>query len=187
MAARGLDVKDLVLVVNYDVPNHLEDYVHRVGRTGRAGRAGTAVTFIAPEEEQHAPDVVRALRESGAAVPADLAALAESFEAKRRAGTAKLHGSGFGGSGFKFSSAEDNLVKALRRVGPRRAGREGGAGRGVAWELRLVCVWWEGKVRNRGGRSQVDAWLGPLRPARPSNASSPLPCRTSHPPSHITP
>ncbi|KAL6777513.1 hypothetical protein ACKKBF_B21785 [Auxenochlorella protothecoides x Auxenochlorella symbiontica] len=122
VAARGLDVKDLVLVVNYDVPNHLEDYVHRVGRTGRAGRAGTAVTFIAPEEEQHAPDVVRALRESGAAVPADLAALAESFEAKRRAGTAKLHGSGFGGSGFKFSSAEDNLVKALRRATAKEYG-----------------------------------------------------------------
>lgn len=37
VAARGLDVRDLVLVVNYDVPNHHEDYVHRVGRTGRAG------------------------------------------------------------------------------------------------------------------------------------------------------
>ncbi len=37
MAARGLDVRDLVLVINYDVPNHHEDYVHRVGRTGRAG------------------------------------------------------------------------------------------------------------------------------------------------------
>ena len=34
VAARGLDVKDLVLVVNYDVPNHHEDYIHRVGRTG---------------------------------------------------------------------------------------------------------------------------------------------------------
>ena len=37
IAARGLDVKELVLVLNYDVPNHHEDYVHRVGRTGRAG------------------------------------------------------------------------------------------------------------------------------------------------------
>lgn len=38
VAARGLDVPQIRLVVNYDVPNHLEDYVHRVGRTGRAGR-----------------------------------------------------------------------------------------------------------------------------------------------------
>ena len=41
VAARGLDVKDLRLVINYDTPNHLEDYVHRVGRTGRAGQKGT--------------------------------------------------------------------------------------------------------------------------------------------------
>jgi ATP-dependent RNA helicase DDX46/PRP5 len=59
VAARGLDVKELVLVVNYDVPSHYEDYVHRCGRTGRAGRKGTAVTFIAPEEERHANDLVR--------------------------------------------------------------------------------------------------------------------------------
>jgi Lhr-like helicase len=52
VAGRGLDVPEITLVVNYAVPNHLEDYVHRVGRTGRAGRKGTAYTFITPEEEQ---------------------------------------------------------------------------------------------------------------------------------------
>lgn len=41
VAARGLDVKDLVCVINYEVPNHYEDYVHRVGRTGRAGNQAT--------------------------------------------------------------------------------------------------------------------------------------------------
>jgi ATP-dependent RNA helicase DDX46/PRP5 len=60
VAARGLDVKDLRLVINYDTPNHLEDYVHRVGRTGRAGNKGTAVTFISSEEERFAPDLVKA-------------------------------------------------------------------------------------------------------------------------------
>ena len=64
LAARGLDVADLALVVNYDCPNHLEDYVHRVGRTGRAGRDGDAVTFIAPDEGRYAGDLVRALRAS---------------------------------------------------------------------------------------------------------------------------
>lgn len=58
-------MKDLNLVVNYDVPNHYEDYVHRVGRTGRAGTKGTAVTFISPDEEKYAADLVRALSESG--------------------------------------------------------------------------------------------------------------------------
>ena len=64
VAGRGLDVKNLVLVVNYNCPNHLEDYIHRVGRTGRAGRKGTAITFITPEEGQYAPDLVRALTDS---------------------------------------------------------------------------------------------------------------------------
>ena len=52
VAARGLDVKELVLVVNFDVPNHHEDYVHRCGRTGRVGAKGTAITFISAEEER---------------------------------------------------------------------------------------------------------------------------------------
>lgn len=61
---RGLDVPDLVCVINYSCPNHLEDYVHRVGRTGRAGRKGTAYTFISAEEEQHAPTLIKALTQS---------------------------------------------------------------------------------------------------------------------------
>jgi superfamily II DNA/RNA helicase len=69
VAARGLDVKELELVVNYDVPNHYEDYVHRVGRTGRAGRKGSAVTFISEEEERYAPDLVKALELSEQTVP----------------------------------------------------------------------------------------------------------------------
>jgi hypothetical protein len=77
IAARGLDVKDLNLVVNYDVPNHMEDYVHRVGRTGRAGASGTAYTFITPEEEQYAPDILKALQNSHAVIPEELIVLAE--------------------------------------------------------------------------------------------------------------
>lgn len=55
---------DLVCVINYSCPNHLEDYVHRVGRTGRAGRKGTAYTFISVEEEMHAPTLIKALTQS---------------------------------------------------------------------------------------------------------------------------
>ena len=48
VAARGLDITDIDLVVNFDVPMHPEDYVHRIGRTGRASRAGKAVTIVTP-------------------------------------------------------------------------------------------------------------------------------------------
>ena len=59
VAARGLDVKNLVLVVNFDCPNHYEDYVHRCGRTGRAGNKGWAYTFITEEEAKYAGDIVK--------------------------------------------------------------------------------------------------------------------------------
>ncbi len=50
IAARGIDVKNIELVINYDVPEDAEDYVHRIGRTGRAGQEGRAITFIMPSQ-----------------------------------------------------------------------------------------------------------------------------------------
>ncbi len=50
IAARGIDVNDIGLVVNYDLPTTVEDYVHRTGRTGRAGKSGRAVSFVTPDE-----------------------------------------------------------------------------------------------------------------------------------------
>ena len=51
IASRGIDVKELPHVINFDVPGQPEDYIHRVGRTARADRTGTAVTLVSPEEE----------------------------------------------------------------------------------------------------------------------------------------
>lgn len=50
VAARGLDIEDLPIVVNYDLPHQAEDYVHRIGRTGRAGKFGLAVTLVTPDD-----------------------------------------------------------------------------------------------------------------------------------------
>lgn len=50
VAARGLDIKDVSHVFNYDMPQDAEDYVHRIGRTGRAGKKGTAITLLTPRE-----------------------------------------------------------------------------------------------------------------------------------------
>ncbi|KAG8462888.1 hypothetical protein KFE25_001661 [Diacronema lutheri] len=103
VAARGLDVRELLAVVNYDVPSHYEDYVHRVGRVGRAGRKGWAFTFLAPDEEKFAPDLVRALELAHHEVPDDLAVLANTFEDKRKAGITGQAGkkTGFRKSGHK--------------------------------------------------------------------------------------
>ncbi|MDR3492978.1 MAG: DEAD/DEAH box helicase [Ancalomicrobiaceae bacterium] len=53
VAARGLDIPDVSHVLNYDVPIHAEDYIHRVGRTGRAGRSGMAITIVTPIDNKH--------------------------------------------------------------------------------------------------------------------------------------
>jgi ATP-dependent RNA helicase RhlE len=62
IAARGIDVKDLSHVVNFDVPNQPETYVHRVGRTGRAGTAGTAVSLCASGERPFLASIERLTR-----------------------------------------------------------------------------------------------------------------------------
>ncbi len=59
VAARGLDIKELPHVVNYELPNVPEDYVHRIGRTGRAGASGTAVSLVAPDESGLLKDIER--------------------------------------------------------------------------------------------------------------------------------
>lgn len=51
IASRGIDVKDISLVINYDLPENSEDYVHRIGRTGRAGKSGKAISFVASSQK----------------------------------------------------------------------------------------------------------------------------------------
>jgi ATP-dependent RNA helicase RhlE len=62
VAARGLDIDDLPLVVNYELPHVPEDYIHRIGRTGRAGATGEAISFVAPEEEKHLVEIEKLLK-----------------------------------------------------------------------------------------------------------------------------
>lgn len=115
VAARGLDVKQLKLVINYDVPNHMEDYVHRAGRTGRAGQKGTCITFVTPEQDRYARDIIAALKASGAHVPVELEKMAESFKEKLAAGKAKAAGSGFGGKGLdRLETDREMALKAQK-------------------------------------------------------------------------
>ena len=50
LLSRGIDVQQVSLVINYDLPRNVESYIHRIGRTGRAGRTGKAILFISPRE-----------------------------------------------------------------------------------------------------------------------------------------
>jgi ATP-dependent RNA helicase RhlE len=62
VAARGIDVQDIAHVVNYDLPNASDDFVHRIGRTGRAGATGVATTFVMPQEKSDARKLERDLK-----------------------------------------------------------------------------------------------------------------------------
>jgi ATP-dependent RNA helicase RhlE len=62
VAARGIDVQDIAHVVNYDLPNASDDFVHRIGRTGRAGKKGVATTFVMPQERSDARKLERELK-----------------------------------------------------------------------------------------------------------------------------
>ena len=106
--SRGLDVPEIVVVINYNCPNHLEEYVHRVGRTGRAGRKGTAYTFISSIEEQYSPIMVRALEKAEQPIPEELTAMTNQFKEKVARGEAQWCHSGFGGEGFTFDASEMN-------------------------------------------------------------------------------
>ncbi|KAF5459947.1 hypothetical protein F2P56_019853 [Juglans regia] len=92
VAARGLDVKDIKCVINYDFPSSLEDYVHRIGRTGRAGAKGTAFTFFTHANAKFARELTKILQEAGQVASPSLSALARSA------------GSSLGGSGGNFRS-----------------------------------------------------------------------------------
>ncbi|ODV94643.1 hypothetical protein PACTADRAFT_29588, partial [Pachysolen tannophilus NRRL Y-2460] len=116
VAARGLDVKDLSIVINYDAPNHLEDYVHRVGRTGRAGQLGIAYTFVTPEEDRSANDISKALIMSKNVVPKEIDDLAKAFKEKAKEGKVK-YSFGFGGKGLeKLDEIRQNTKKLERKL-----------------------------------------------------------------------
>ena len=62
VAARGLDIDQLPMVINYEIPHAPEDYVHRIGRTGRAGALGVAVSLVSPEEEKYLKEIEKLIK-----------------------------------------------------------------------------------------------------------------------------
>ncbi|CAH7682989.1 P-loop containing nucleoside triphosphate hydrolase protein [Phakopsora pachyrhizi] len=133
VAARGLDVKQLKLVINYDAPNHMEDYVHRAGRTGRAGNKGTCITFITPDQDRYAVDLLRALVASGAKYPEELKNMSDSFLEKVKSGKAQASGSGFGGKGLdRLEKDRDAKSRAERSAYGEPGGEDGAKEEGQA-------------------------------------------------------
>lgn len=115
IAARGLDVNQLKLVVNYDCPNHIEDYIHRIGRTGRAGSKGVAVSLLLKSQERSGYDILRAMKLSNVAVPPELEQISGKFLKNIKEGKTKFF-SGFGGKGLeKLDKQRDEKKETMRQ------------------------------------------------------------------------
>ncbi|KNA24864.1 hypothetical protein SOVF_011780 [Spinacia oleracea] len=91
VAARGLDIPDVEVVINYSFPLTTEDYVHRIGRTGRAGKKGVAHTFFTKENKGLAGELVNVLREANQIIPPDLVKFGTHVKKKE----SKLYGAHF--------------------------------------------------------------------------------------------
>ncbi|XDG04682.1 hypothetical protein ABKA04_004297 [Annulohypoxylon sp. FPYF3050] len=72
VAARGLDIPEVKLVINVTFPLTIEDYVHRIGRTGRAGKTGQAITLFTEHDKSHSGELINILKQAGQPVPEDL-------------------------------------------------------------------------------------------------------------------
>lgn len=59
LIARGIDVSNISIVINFDFPSDKETYIHRIGRSGRYGKKGTAINFILPEEKENLESIIK--------------------------------------------------------------------------------------------------------------------------------
>ncbi|CAD5112086.1 DgyrCDS1327 [Dimorphilus gyrociliatus] len=115
VASRGIDIKDISYVLNYDFPRHIEEYVHRVGRTGRAGRRGKSITFMTRNDWARAAELIDILEEAEQLVPDQLRSMADRFSIMRERKREK-----------RFN--ERRTVNELSLAGSKDGRRRGGAG-----------------------------------------------------------
>lgn len=107
VAARGLDIPHVAHVVNFDLPNDIDDYVHRIGRTGRAGKSGLATAFFNENNSSMARSLAELMQESNQEVPAWLSRYAARPSYGGGGGRNRRSGGGsrFGGRDFRRDSS----------------------------------------------------------------------------------
>ncbi len=169
LAARGIDVEGVSLVVNYEIPNIPESYIHRIGRTGRAGATGRAVSLCDREERAFLRDIERLLRErvpvlgdsSGAAGGSDRGESGGPPQRSQRGGPPQRSQHGGGYRPAHGDSGNRPRMSAPSNVGPARVGapssgtsQGGSTNSGVPTGMSSTDVGTGTGPGNRGGRGR---------------------------------
>ncbi|KAJ3445178.1 atp-dependent RNA helicase ddx5-related [Anaeramoeba flamelloides] len=126
VAARGLDIDDISFVVNYDFPEAIEDYIHRIGRTARAGKFGTSISFFTDRSSNMAKKLVKVLKDSKHEIPEELWKHVRKhqssgrFRRRGRYGGGRRYGNrGYGGGGDRWNNRRNNRGYGNRGYGNR--------------------------------------------------------------------
>jgi ATP-dependent RNA helicase RhlE len=151
IAARGIDIDQLPHVVNYDLPNVPEDYVHRIGRTGRAGATGEAVSLVCVDENQMLKDIEKLIKQT---LPRDvIPGFEPDLNVKAQPIQLRSGGPGHGNRGGRPGGGRNNNAaphSAAAPAGGAKPANGGGRGAGAGGAKPANGA---GRGANRGGRS----------------------------------
>ncbi|KAF9205581.1 RNA-dependent ATPase rok1 [Podila verticillata] len=130
LMARGVDFKGVNLVINYDFPQTVQSYIHRIGRTGRAGRAGEAITYFTNEDQTYLKSIVNVMRESGCEVADWMLAMKKPSQNEKK----NLRQRPLGRSTINTMSSYDKKKIAHKRdmIANSKKRKAGGSGPGPA-------------------------------------------------------
>ena len=146
VAARGLDIPNVTHVINFDLPNDIDDYVHRIGRTGRAGNTGVATAFFNRGNKNVAKELVSLLTEANQEVPSFLTTIMREASSGRGGSSRGGRGGYSRGSGtrdFRHSSGPSGSGN-----GGSGWGNSSGAGAGSGWGGNSSNNWGASKTSN---------------------------------------
>jgi len=128
VASRGLDVKDIDYVINYDFPDTIATYIHRIGRTARGGKTGTSIAFVTQENVALARDLMEVLASAKQEIPASLTELA-TYDKKGGKGGGNKGGSQSLYTGYESFYSGRTSDYAARQQAKRGQQQRGGGGK----------------------------------------------------------
>ena len=153
IAARGIDIDELPHVVNYEIPNVSEDYVHRIGRTGRAGKSGEAVNLVSLDEEGFMMDIERFTKQE---IPVEIFQEFMPEPGEKAEPIAMGRQTIWGGAGkppsrdVMAAAAKAARAEMLQRVREKKANDGGSPGRGNGGQRQRTAPQGEGQGESRG-------------------------------------